>query len=79
MTAFSVSALAQLQCRADFSPHEHLACEALGIGSVLHQRLEEASAIPDAALAALATAGNRGGHVCDVWLEVGRIVWSGRG
>jgi hypothetical protein len=31
VTAFSVAALAQLQCRADFSPQEHLAWVALWV------------------------------------------------
>jgi hypothetical protein len=63
VTAFSVSALAQVQCRADFSPHEHLACEALARVLILREKGDgEEGAIPDAALAALAAAGNWGRH-----------------
>jgi hypothetical protein len=65
VTAFSVSALAQVQCRADFSRHEHLACEALARVLILREKgvpYGEEGAIPDAALAALAAAGNWGRH-----------------
>ena len=66
MTAFSAAALSQVQCSADFSPHEHFACDALDLDCqfFVGGAGREESAIPDAALTTLAAAGFWGSH-CD--------------